>query len=419
MICQNRNLQQRRFNTIPFIIIMAKLTLEDLNPKGKTVVMRVDFNVPVKDGVITDDTRIREAMASIQYVIKGGGKLVLLSHLGRPKGAPEAKYSLAPVAEYLKDHLNTKVIFGGDCVGPVAHEAIAQADFGEVVLLENVRFHAEETENDATFSKDLAELGDVFVNDAFGSSHRAHSSVAGITDYLQPAYAGFLLQKEMRYLNDAVQKPTRPFVAILGGAKVSDKIGVIENLLDKVDTIIVGGGMTYTFYKALGLPIGNSLLEEDKVELAAELIQKADRAGVELLLPLDSVVARAFDNDAERKVVGQDGIEDGWMALDIGPDTVELYTGRIVDAKTVIWNGPMGVFEMPNFAHGTFAVAQALAEVTAMGATTIIGGGDSASAINKAGLADKVSHVSTGGGASLEYLEGKGLPGIDCLTDKS
>lgn len=397
---------------------MAKLTLEDLNPKGKTVVMRVDFNVPVKDGAITDDTRIREAMASINYVIKGGGKLVLLSHLGRPKGAPEAKYSLAPVAEYLRGHLSTKVIFAADCVGPVAQEAIAQADFGEVVLLENVRFHEGETNNDTTFSKDLAELGDVFVNDAFGSSHRAHSSVAGITEFLTPAYAGFLLQKEIRYLNDAVQKPSRPFVAILGGAKVSDKIGVIENLLDKVDTIIVGGGMTYTFYKALGLPIGNSLLEDDKVELAAELLRKADEAGVELLLPLDSVVAKAFDNDAERKVVDQDGIEDGWMALDIGPDTVELFTGRILDAKTVIWNGPMGVFEMSNFAQGTFAVAQSLAEVTAMGATTIIGGGDSASAINKAGLADKVSHVSTGGGASLEYLEGRGLPGIDCLTDK-
>jgi phosphoglycerate kinase len=396
---------------------MAKRTIEDLNPKGKSVVMRVDFNVPVKDGVITDDTRIREALPSINYVLKGGGKLVLLSHLGRPKGAPDSKYSLLPVANYLKEKLSTKVIFGADCVGPLAQEAIAQADYGEVVLLENVRFHAGETENNTTFSKDLAELGDVFVNDAFGSSHRAHSSVAGITDYL-PSYAGFLLQKEIRYLNDAILNPTRPFVAILGGAKVSDKIGVIENLLDKVDTIIVGGGMTYTFYKALGIPIGNSLLEEDKVELAAELLRKSEEAGVEILLPVDSVVANAFDNDAERKVVSQDGIEDGWMALDIGPDTIELYTSRILDAKTVIWNGPMGVFEMSNFADGTLAVAQSLAEVTAMGGTTIIGGGDSASAINKAGLADKVSHVSTGGGASLEYLEGKGLPGIDCLTDK-
>jgi len=397
---------------------MAKRTIEDLNPQGKSVVMRVDFNVPVKDGVITDDTRIREAMPSIHYVLNGGGKLVLLSHLGRPKGAPEAKYSLLPVANYLKEKLSTKVFFGGDCVGPIAQEAIAQADYGEVVLLENVRFHAGETNNDPTFSKDLAELGDVFVNDAFGSSHRAHSSVAGITDYLQPAYAGFLLQKEIQYLNDAVKNPLRPFIAILGGAKVSDKIGVIENLLNKVDAIIVGGGMTYTFYKALGLPIGNSLLEDDKVDLAAELMRKSEQAGVELLLPVDSVVAKAFDNDAERKVVGQDGIDDGWMALDIGPDTIELYTSRILEAKTIIWNGPMGVFEMANFAHGTFAVAQSLAEATAMGATTIIGGGDSASAINKIGLADKVSHVSTGGGASLEYLEGKGLPGIDSLTDK-
>ncbi len=397
---------------------MAKRTIEDLDPKGKSVVMRVDFNVPVIDGVITDDTRIREAMPSMNYVLKGGGKLVLLSHLGRPKGEPDAQYSLLPVANYLKDKLSRKVIFGGDCVGPMAHEAIAQADYGEVVLLENVRFHAGETKNDTTFSKDLAELGDVFVNDAFGSSHRAHSSVAGITEYLQPAYAGFLLQKEIRYLNDAILNPSRPFVAIIGGAKVSDKIGVIENLLDKVDTIIVGGGMTYTFYKALGLPIGNSLLEEDKVELAAELLRKSEEARVEILLPVDSVVATAFDNDAERKVVGQDGIEDGWMALDIGPDTIELYTSRILEAKTVIWNGPMGVFEMSSFAHGTFAIAQSLAEVTAMGGTTIIGGGDSASAINKAGLANKVSHVSTGGGASLEYLEGKSLPGIDCLTEK-
>lgn len=378
----------------------------------------MDFNVPVKDGVITDDTRIREAMPSINYIVDRGGKLVLLSHLGRPKGEPESKYSLLPVANYLKDHMKCRVSFGDDCVGPHAQEAIAQAYFGEVVLLENVRFHAGETKNDAMFSKELAELGDVFVNDAFGSSHRAHSSVAGITEYLQPAYAGFLLQKEIRYLNEAVQKPSHPFVAILGGAKVSDKIGVIENLLDKVDTIIIGGGMTYTFYKALGLPIGNSLLEEDKINLAAELLQKAEDAGVELMLPVDSVVAKAFDNEAERKEVDQEGIEDGWMALDIGPNTVELYTSRIVDAKTVIWNGPMGVFEMPNFAHGTFAVAQSLAEATAMGATTIVGGGDSASAINKAGLADKVSHVSTGGGASLEYLEGKSLPGIDCLTDK-
>lgn len=397
---------------------MAKRTIEDLNPKGKSVVMRVDFNVPVKDGVITDDTRIREAMPSIHYVLNGGGKLVLLSHLGRPKGVPDAKYSLLPVANYLKEKLSTNVIFSGDCVGPLAQKAIAQANYGEVVLLENVRFHAGETKNDQAFSKDLAELGDVFVNDAFGSSHRAHSSVAGITDYLQPAYAGFLLQKEIQYLDEAVKNPSRPFIAILGGAKVSDKIGVIENLLDKVDVIIVGGGMTYTFYKALGLPIGNSLLEDDKVDLAVELMHKSEYAGVELLLPVDSVVAKAFDNDAERMVVGQDGIDDGWMALDIGPNTIELYTSRILEAKTIIWNGPMGVFEMANFAHGTFAVAQSLAEATAMGATTIIGGGDSASAIHKFGLAHNVSHVSTGGGASLEYLEGKGLPGIDSLTDK-
>lgn len=398
---------------------MAKLTLADLNPKGRTVVMRVDFNVPVSGGAVTDDTRIREALPSINYVTERGGKLVLLSHLGRPKGEPDSKYSLRPVAEYLKGVQSAPVHFGEDCIGEPASKAVAGAGFGEIVLLENVRFHAGETKNDPGLSKAFASLGDVYVNDAFGSSHRAHSSVAGIADYLKPAYAGFLLQKEIRYLSEAVQTPERPFVAILGGAKVSDKIGVIENLLNKVDAIIIGGGMTYTFYRALGLPIGNSLLEEDKVELASELLKKAEAAGVEMLLPVDSVAARAFDNEAERKTVGKDGIEDGWMALDIGPETSELYASRILGAKTVIWNGPMGVFEMPSFAAGTFAVAEALASATEAGATTIIGGGDSAAAINKAGLADRVTHVSTGGGASLEYLEGKSLPGIDCLTEAS
>lgn len=397
---------------------MAKYTLDDLNPSGKTVVMRVDFNVPVKNGVITDDTRIREALPSIRYITDGGGKLVLLSHLGRPKGEPDAEFSLKPVAEYLKGLIDRPVHFGTDCVGPLAREAVEAADFGDIVLLENVRFHKGETKNDPKLSKEMAELGDVFVNDAFGSSHRAHCSVAGITEFLQPAYAGYLLQKEIRYLSDAIETPEKPFVAILGGAKVSDKIGVIENLLTKVDTIIVGGGMTYTFYKALGIPIGNSLLEEDKVELAAELIRKAEAAGVELMLPVDSVVAKAFDNNAERKTVTRDGIEDGWMALDIGVETIKAYSETIRNARTIIWNGPMGVFEMPSFANGTFAIANALVEATEKGGISIIGGGDSASAINKAGLADKVSHVSTGGGASLEYLEGKVLPGIDCLTDR-
>jgi phosphoglycerate kinase len=397
---------------------MAKLKITDLELDGKKVVMRVDFNVPIKNGDITDDKRIVEALPSIRYVLDNGGTLILLSHLGRPKGEPAPEFSLKPVADHLSGLLGKKVIFGEDCLGSKAADAVSKAQKGDVVLLENVRFHAGETKNDAGMSKELASLGSVFVNDAFGSSHRAHCSVAGITDYLQPAGAGFLLEKEIRFLNESVNDPVRPFVAVLGGAKVSDKIGVIENLIGKVDCIIIGGGMAYTFFKAMGLPIGNSLLEADKVELAGELIQKAKAKGVELLLPVDSVVAKSFDNDAEHKIVEQDGIEDGWLALDIGPETTATYSERIRSAKTVIWNGPMGVFEMPNFATGTFAVARAMAEATSSGATTIIGGGDSASAIKKAGLETKVSHVSTGGGASLEYLEGKDLPGISCLTDK-
>lgn len=397
---------------------MAKLTIEDIDVKGKRVVMRVDFNVPIKEGKIADDNRIVQALPSIQYVLDNGGLVILLSHLGRPKGEPNPDYSLKPVAEYLANKVSTKVHFAEDCIGEVAQKAVEAATFGEIVLLENVRFHAGETKNDAELSKSFASLGDVFVNDAFGSSHRAHCSVAGITDYLQPAAAGYLLEKEIKFLSDSINTPERPFVAVLGGAKVSDKIGVIRNLINKVDAIIVGGGMTYTFYKAKGLPIGKSLLEEDKVELAAELIKEAEANGVRLLLPVDSVVSQEFNNDAPHKTVGEDGIEDGWMALDIGEKSAELFSNEVRNAKTVIWNGPMGVFEMANFAKGTFAVAQAMAEATENGAVTIIGGGDSASAIKKAGLDDKVSHVSTGGGASLEYLEGKVLPGISCLTEK-
>lgn len=380
--------------------------------------MRVDFNVPMENGVITDDNRITEALPSIRHVTGNGGLLILLSHFGRPKSAADIEYSLRPVAEYLATKVDAKVHFATDCVGEAAHAAIAAAKPGEIVVMENVRFYPEETKNNPDFSRKLAALGDVFVNDAFGSSHRAHSSVAGITDFLKPAAAGFLLEKEIRYLSDAILQPKRPFVAILGGAKVSDKIPVIENLIDKVDTIIVGGGMTYTFYKALGLPIGGSLLEADRVELAAELMAKAKAKGVRFLLPVDSTVAREFKNDTEFKTVGSDGIEDGWMALDIGPVTIAHYRDAILNAGTVVWNGPMGVFEMDNFAKGTFAVAQALADATAGGAITIIGGGDSAAAIKKAGLDSAVTHVSTGGGASLEYLEGRPLPGIECLTDK-
>lgn len=400
------------------LYIMAKLTIEDLDLAQKTLVMRVDFNVPLDGSVITDDNRIVQALPSITYAVEKGAKVVLLSHLGRPKGEPDPEFSLKPVFDYLKDALKTDVFFGEDCVGEQAQKAVNEADYGDVVLMENVRFHAGEKKNDPDFAKQLAELGDLFVNDAFGSSHRAHASVKGITEFLQPAAAGYLLEKEIKYLEGSVNDPQRPFTAVLGGAKVSDKIGVIENLLNKVDDIIVGGGMTYTFFKAMGLPIGNSLLEEDKVELAGELIKKAKEKGITLHLPVDSVVGKEFDANTEHKTVARDGIEDGWMAMDIGPSTVDTFSEVIKKSKTVIWNGPMGVFEFENFARGTFAVAQALVDATESGATTIIGGGDSASAIKKAGLSEKVTHVSTGGGASLEYLEGKELPGISSLTEK-
>ncbi len=397
---------------------MAKLTLKDIDLKGKTVFMRVDFNVPIKEGVISDDNRIVQALKSINFVVDSGAKLILASHLGRPADAPDPKYSLKPVADHLATLVDVPVHFAEDCIGEKRDSVVNAARTGEIVLLENVRFHPEEKKNDPEFSRKLSSGADLFVNDAFGSSHRAHASVAGVTEYLQPAVSGFLLEKEIRYLEESVNNPERPFVAILGGAKVSDKIGVIENLISKVDSIVIGGGMTYTFYKAKGLPIGNSLLEEDKVELAKELLDKAEKAGVNFMLPIDSVVAKEFSNDAENKVVGEDEIEDGWLALDIGPQSAIAFGNLIKQAKTVVWNGPMGVFEMSNYAEGTFEVARALASATENGATTIIGGGDSASAIKKAGLEDRVSHVSTGGGASLEYLEGKILPGVAVLTDK-
>ena len=396
---------------------MAKLTLRDVDPAGKTVFMRVDFNVPIQDGVITDDNRIVQALPSIRDVVSRGGKLILASHLGRPKGQVKPEFSLAPVAAELARHVSCKVHFASDCVGPEAEAAVAAAGQGEIVLLENLRFHPEEEANDPEFSRQLAGMVDLYVNDAFGSSHRAHASVAGITAHLQPAVSGFLLEKEIRYLSESVNHPERPFVAILGGAKVSDKIGVIENLLDKVDSLIIGGGMSFTFYKAKGLPIGASLVEPDKIALAASLIEAAAAKGVDLLLPVDSVAADRFAADAATKVVPEDGIPDGWMALDIGPNTVELYSARIREAKTVLWNGPMGVFEMEPFSVGTFNVAEALADATRNGATTIVGGGDSAAAIKKSGLDEAISHVSTGGGASLEYLEGKALPGVESLTE--
>ncbi len=397
---------------------MAKKTLKDVELKGKTVLMRVDFNVPVENGKITDDNRIVQALESIKYVTDAGAKLILTSHLGRPADKPEPEYSLKPVAEHLKTLVDVPVHFAEDCIGEKADTVIGKAGMGEIVLLENVRFHKEEKKNDPEFAKKLAAHADLFVNDAFGSSHRAHASVAGVTEFLQPAVSGFLLEKEIRYLEESVNNPKRPFVAILGGAKVSDKIGVIDNLLSKVDAIIIGGGMSYTFFRAQGMEIGNSLVEDDKVELAKELMQKAEEAGIKFMLPIDTVISKEFSNDAEHKVVDSDEMEPGWMGLDIGPQSCIAFGNQIKNAETVLWNGPMGVFEMENFAEGTFAVAESLAEATRKGATTIIGGGDSAAAIKKAGLENDVSHVSTGGGASLEYLEGKDLPGVTALTDK-
>lgn len=397
---------------------MAKLTLRDVDLDGKTVLMRVDFNVPIKNGKISDDNRIRQSLESVNFVLDHNAKLILTSHLGRPGGEPDPEFSLKPVADHLQTLIKQKVHFASDCIGEEADKVISDAKYGEVVLLENVRFHAGEKKNDPEFSQKLAKHAHLFVNDAFGSSHRAHSSVAGVTQYFQLSVSGFLLEKEIRYFEESVNRPVRPFTALLGGAKVSDKIGVIENLIGKVDSILIGGGMTYTFYKAKGLPIGSSLLEEDKVDLARSLITKAKEKGIDLLLPVDSVVAKEFKNDTEYKIVDADGIEDGWMALDIGPETVKLYSDRILESKTILWNGPMGVFEMENFAKGTFKIAKALAEATKNGAISIIGGGDSASAIKNAGLEDQVSHVSTGGGASLEYLEGKELPGVAALVDQ-
>ena len=397
---------------------MAKKTLHDINIKGKTVLMRVDFNVPIIDGTITDDNRVVQALPSITYIVDQGAKLVLTSHLGRPKGKPNPEFSLEPVSQHLAGLVSAPVHFASDCVGEAAEKAISDATAGEIVVLENVRFHTGETENDPQFAQQLAAHADIFVNDAFGSSHRAHASVAGVTAYMNESVSGFLLEKEITYLSDSVNDPKRPFVAILGGAKVSDKIPVIQRLLTKVDTIIIGGGMAYTFLATKGYSVGNSLLEEDKIPMAQSLMNQALEAGVNLMLPVDLVIADDFSNDANRKVVTSDGILDNWESLDIGPETISLFAAAITQAKTVLWNGPMGVFEMPNFAIGTQSIAKALVSATEHGATTIIGGGDSASAIKQAGLSDQVSHVSTGGGASLEYLEGKELPGLSHLSDK-
>ena len=396
---------------------MNKKTIEDIEVKGKRVLVRCDFNVPLDGKKITDETRINGALPTIKYLIDHGAKVILCSHMGKPKGEPKPELSLAPVAESLSEKLGKEVIFAADdnVVGENAKKAVAEMKDGDVVLLQNTRYRAEETKNDEKFSKELASLADVFVNDAFGTAHRAHCSNVGVASLLKDAVAGYLIEKEIAFLGNAVNNPVRPCVAILGGSKVSSKISVINNLLEKVDTLIIGGGMAYTFFKALGYETGKSLLEEDYVGYAKEMLEKAKEKGVKLLIPVDTVVAKEFSNDAEFKTVDADKIEPDYMGLDIGEKTIKLFTDAVRDAKTVVWNGPMGVFEMPNFAKGTNAVAEALAEIDAV---TIIGGGDSVAAVNQAGLGDKMSHISTGGGASLEFLEGKDLPGIVCLNDK-
>jgi len=397
---------------------MNKLTIDNLQLKGKRVLMRVDFNVPIDENQnITDDTRIRASLPSILKVINDGGRLILMSHLGRPKGKPNPKYSLKPVAEKLSQLIGKEVKFAPDCVGEEIKKMSDELKDGEVLLLENLRFHEEEEKNDAEFAKKLAELGDVYVNDAFGSAHRAHASTEGVTKHFRENAAGYLMQKELEYLSKAVGNPERPYTAILGGAKISGKIDVIQNLMSKVDNLLIGGGMAFTFLRAMGLEIGKSLLEEDRIEMAKEILEKAKTQNINLVLPVDVVIANSFSNDAKTEIVDVNSIRPDWQGLDIGPKTIELFKSYIGNSKTVVWNGPMGVFEFDNFAKGTFEIAKALADASQNGVVTIVGGGDSSAAIAKAGLEDKVSHVSTGGGASLEFLEGKALPGVIALTD--
>jgi phosphoglycerate kinase len=398
---------------------MAKLTLDDINVSGKRVLMRVDFNVPIgDDGKVADDLRIRAALPSIRKVLESGGSLVLMSHLGRPKGKRDEKYSLKPVAERLSELLGKPVKMAPDCIGPEVEKMARELKPGEVLLLENLRFHGEEEANDPAFAEQLARLGDVYVNDAFGTAHRAHASTEGVTKYFKVCAAGYLMQKELEYLGKAVGEPERPYVAIMGGAKISGKIDVIQNLLPKVDVLLIGGGMAYTFFKAKGYSIGKSLLEEDRIEVAKQVMADAKARGVELILPLDNVVATEISETAETKVTPDENVPEGWIGVDIGPKTIARFREKILGAKTIVWNGPMGVFEKDPFAKGTIAIAQALAEATKKGATTVVGGGDSAAAIAKAGLEEEVSHVSTGGGASLEFLAGLTLPGVAALTDK-
>ncbi|HEV2522320.1 MAG TPA: phosphoglycerate kinase [Candidatus Acidoferrales bacterium] len=398
---------------------MSKLSIRDLELAGKRVFMRVDFNVPLDGGRVTDDTRIRETLPTIEFARARGAKLVLASHLGRPKGKPDPKYSLRPVATRLADLVGVPVAFASDCVGPEAEaKSRALANAG-LLLLENVRYHPQEEANDENFSRQLAALCDgLFVCDAFGSAHRAHASVVGITRFVKQAAAGLLVERELAYLGKALSNPERPFVAVLGGAKVSDKIEVVENLMRVADAMLIGGGMAYTFLKSQGLPIGNSLVEADKVDLARKLLAEAKQRNFRLLLPTDHVLGAQFKPDTDTRTTSVTSTLDGWMGLDIGPDTIAKYSAELSRARTIVWNGPMGVFEMPVFAKGTLEIARAVAAATARGATSIVGGGDSVAAIHAAGLADKVSHISTGGGASLEFLGGRKLPGVEALTDK-
>ena len=397
--------------------MLNKKTIEDINVCGKKVLVRCDFNVPLKDGIITDENRLNGAMPTIKYLVHNGAKVILCSHLGKPKGEAKPELSLAPVAKRLSEMLGKEVIFAADenVVGENAKSAVEKMENGDVVLLENTRYRKEETKNEENFSKELASLAEIFVNDAFGTAHRAHCSTVGAGEFLEERACGYLIQKELKFLGEAVANPVRPFTAILGGAKVSDKIAVIEQLLEKVDNIIIGGGMSYTFLKALGYEIGTSLVEEDRVEYAKEMMSKAEAKGVKFLLPIDNAVADKFA-DVEPVITEGANIPEGFMGLDIGPKTIELYVNTVNESKTIVWNGPMGVFEFENFNKGTLAVAKAMADLT--DATTVIGGGDSAAAVNQLGFGDKMTHVSTGGGASLEFLEGKELPGIVALDNK-